>query len=141
MLTWSAVRKSIIFIDVPCWSTKMFLLFLSMLTRSFFWIDFKNCRDRSILPPAIPDWNRLPRTLSGVLFCGRSLFSSGMDVYTLDFFWSWSLEFKLTWAICACSLSIARLVTASLCFLEKVYTLVMQVLELHFVVFVFGDNP
>ena len=45
--------------------------------------DLPRC---SILPPAIPDWSRLPRTLSGVLFSGRPLFSCGMDVSLFDFF-------------------------------------------------------
>ena len=35
------------------------------------------------------------------------------------FFWSWSLEFKSIWAISACSLSIARFVTASLFFWRR----------------------
>ena len=141
VFTWSAARKSIIFIDLSCWSTKMFWLFSSMLTRSCFWIDFKICRDRSILPPAIPDWSRLPRTLSGVLFSGRSLFSSVMDVSVFDFFRSWNLEFKLIWAISACSLSIAWLVTASLCFSrEDVYSCDAGTWA-RICCFCFGDNP
>ena len=41
---------------------------------SFPRIDFKDWRDRLILPPATPDLKRQPRILSGVLFCGRLVF-------------------------------------------------------------------
>ena len=61
LFTWRAVRNSVIFIDVSCWSTKMFRSLSSMVTLLIFWIAFKVCRDRSILLRDLADLRRLPQ--------------------------------------------------------------------------------
>ena len=110
VFTWTVFRKSVMFIDVSYWSTKMVRSFSSILTLPVFWVAFKICRACSILPPAFQDGCRLPKTFSDVLF------PLGTDVCPFDFFSSINFEFKLSWAISACSLTIALFVTSSVFF-------------------------
>ena len=105
MFTWDAFKKFVTATKVCGWSRKIFWSFSSILPRSFCWIAFKIWRDRSILPPVIPDSSREPKTRSVALFLGILTFSSGrVDCY-YGFFCSCKPDFSLICAPSACYLS------------------------------------